>query len=176
MLICDEAHRLKTIASKTTLALKGFKDTQVRLALTGTALQNSFQELWCLFDWCNPDALGSKKVFKKSVTEPILTGQVFGATVSQVGKARLCAERFQLLIKPMFLRRTKAIIKDQLPTKTDMVVFAAPSQLQREVWECPRLPFPWSAERFSLRRQAFNRMSFLICRPFLHFCCSSKVM
>lgn len=132
--ICDEAHRLKSNSSKTTQALKGFPGGGVRIALTGTALQNSFQELWCLFDWCNPDCLGNAKLFRKQVTDPILKGQSFKASVEAVGRARVCAERFQRLIQPMFLRRTKEIIKDQLPSKTDMVVFAAPSQLQRDVY------------------------------------------
>ena len=36
--------------SEVTVALKGFTCKR-RIGLTGTALQNSMKELWCLLDW-----------------------------------------------------------------------------------------------------------------------------
>ena len=36
-----------------------------RIGLTGTALQNKYEELWCLLDWANPGCLGSCKHFQR---------------------------------------------------------------------------------------------------------------
>ena len=37
----------------------------IRIALTGTAIQNSYMELWTLLDWANPSSVGSETSGKR---------------------------------------------------------------------------------------------------------------
>ena len=59
--IVDEVHRLKEAKAKVTQALKRLKCRR-RIGLTGTLLQNKYEELWCVLDWANPGCLGSQQV------------------------------------------------------------------------------------------------------------------
>lgn len=54
VLMVDEAHRLKNDDSLLYKALKGF-DTNHRLLITGTPLQNSLKELWALLHFIMPE-------------------------------------------------------------------------------------------------------------------------
>jgi SNF2 family DNA or RNA helicase len=37
----------------------------MRIGLTGTAIQNSYEELWTLLDWANPGSVGTVREWKK---------------------------------------------------------------------------------------------------------------
>lgn len=105
--ICDEAQRLKTPGTLVTLAAKKLK-ANFRVACTGTPVENSLTDLWCLFDFIQPGLLGSLEEFVRLYRRPIECG-----TAEQ--KAALA--RLQQLIKPQTLRRTKADIAAELPKK-----------------------------------------------------------
>ncbi|TDL26985.1 hypothetical protein BD410DRAFT_836072 [Rickenella mellea] len=128
----DEAHKVKNPHSKITSAFNQFK-CQVRFGLTGTAIQNSYLELWTILDWSNPRSLGSLKQWKGYVMKPLVTGQSSSATPEEKAKGKIVALALRDKILPkVFLRRTKDIIRAQLPTKTDEVVFCplTPKQIQ----------------------------------------------
>ena len=59
--IVDEVHRLKEPSAKVTKALKRLKCRR-RIGLTGTLLQNKYDEMWCVLDWANPGCLESQQV------------------------------------------------------------------------------------------------------------------
>ena len=56
--ICDEAQRIKTPGTLVTLAAKKLK-ADFRIACTGTPVENSLSDLWCLFDFVQPGLLGA---------------------------------------------------------------------------------------------------------------------
>ncbi|KIK94177.1 hypothetical protein PAXRUDRAFT_784462 [Paxillus rubicundulus Ve08.2h10] len=122
-IIVDEVHRVKNPRSKITLAYNQFECMR-RFGLTGTAIQNSYNELWTIVDWTNPGKLGTSKQWKGYVVKPLTVGQSATATEEERTKALTVAiiVRDKLLPK-FFKRRTKDIIKHQLPAKTDEVVF-----------------------------------------------------
>ncbi|MBZ3869028.1 DNA repair and recombination protein RAD54B [Sciurus carolinensis] len=71
LLICDEGHRLKNSAIKTTSALISLS-CEKRIILTGTPVQNDLQEFFALIDFVNPGILGSLSSYRKIYEEPII--------------------------------------------------------------------------------------------------------
>ncbi|KAF9264581.1 hypothetical protein L218DRAFT_230270 [Marasmius fiardii PR-910] len=119
----DEVHRLKNPSSKLAQAYHRFECVR-RFGLTGTAIQNSYDEMWTILDWTNSGHLGTLKQWKKCVTKPLQVGQSTSSTEEERAKALEVAMILKNKLLPrFFLRRTKDIIKDQLPKKTDQVVF-----------------------------------------------------
>jgi TATA-binding protein-associated factor len=60
--ILDEGHLIKSSKSKLSRAIRQVRAAH-RLILTGTPIQNSVCELWCLFDFLLPGYLGTEKQF-----------------------------------------------------------------------------------------------------------------
>lgn len=106
-LICDEAQRIKTPGTLVTLAAKKLK-ADFRIACTGTPVENSLADLWCLFDLVQPGLLGALEEFGKTYRRPIECD-----TEEQKGALK----RLQTAIAPQTLRRTKADIAADLPLK-----------------------------------------------------------
>ncbi|KAH8114900.1 P-loop containing nucleoside triphosphate hydrolase protein [Phellopilus nigrolimitatus] len=123
VIFVDEAHKLKNPTSKITLAFNEFK-CKVRFGLTGTAIQNKYDELWTLLDWSSPGRLGTLKMFKTCVSKPLAVGQSANASEQERAIAKAVAKIFVAKLLPsFFLRRTKDLIRHQLPKKIDEVVF-----------------------------------------------------
>lgn len=106
-LILDESQMIKNPSSLQSKAVKELNADQ-RIALSGTPLENNTQELWSLFDFLNPDFLGTRKWFRTNFSIPI-----------EVGKVEAKARTLKTLISPMVLRRNKDVVSEELPTKTE---------------------------------------------------------
>ena len=109
-IVIDEAHTIKnhlSISAKSVFSLKG----KNRLALSGTPIQNNLSELWSLFNFLNPGYLGSYDFFKEYFVSKI-----------EREKDPNIANSLRKLINPFLLRRTKKIIANELPEKTEMVL------------------------------------------------------
>ncbi|XP_077601135.1 DNA excision repair protein ERCC-6-like 2 isoform X1 [Stigmatopora nigra] len=130
----DEAHKIKNPNSQITQAMKGLK-CQIRFGLTGTILQNNLEELWCVMDWAVPGCLGSLGHFKNKVSDPIERGQRHSATKRDLATARKTVRDLVKSISYYFLRRTKTLIKDQLPKKVDRVVYCSLTDFQQMVYQ-----------------------------------------
>ena len=104
--VLDEAQTVKNPAAGITKRIRGIRARQ-RLALTGTPIENSLQELWSLYDWLIPGLLGNRKSFAKHYRTPI-------EKEGDRAKQRLLSTR----IKPFLLRRTKEEVAAELPEKT----------------------------------------------------------
>ncbi|MDE5824753.1 MAG: SNF2 helicase associated domain-containing protein, partial [Lachnospiraceae bacterium] len=68
--VIDEAQYIK---NHTTAAAKAVKviNSQMRIALTGTPIENRLSELWSIFDYLMPGFLYSYEVFKRDIETPI---------------------------------------------------------------------------------------------------------
>lgn len=104
--VLDEAQAVKNPASAVSKRIREIRARQ-RLALTGTPLENSLQELWALYDWLVPGLLGNRKKFTADFRTPIET---HGDRVRQ----RLLSRR----LKPFLMRRTKEEVAPELPERT----------------------------------------------------------
>ena len=133
--IADECHQIKGRRSETTQAMNEI-NALCRIGLTGTAIQNSYDELWTLLNWTNPGKFGPITTWKTSISDPLKMGQSHNATVYELSKARKTAKALvENLLPQFFLRRMKSIIADQLPKKSDRVVFCPLTPTQSEAYE-----------------------------------------
>ena len=134
MVVVDECHKIKEKNSGTTRALKSLSCLK-RIGLTGTALQNKYEELWCLLDWANPGCLGSLEHFKAEFSLPMIRGFRQDASSDELSEAQIKQEEFNAQKQHWMIRRTKAEYGDKLPAKSDQVIFCGLSSFQREVFK-----------------------------------------
>lgn len=72
--VADECHQIKERSSQITQAMDQV-NALCRIGLTGTAIQNKYEELWTLLNWTNPGRFGALFEWKTSISEPLRTGQ-----------------------------------------------------------------------------------------------------
>jgi SNF2 family DNA or RNA helicase len=109
LVVADEAQHIKNATSSTARNLRTI-DSQCRVALTGTPVENNLTELWAILDWATPGLLGSRGAFRKVWAAPI-----------ESGADPRVARRFAQLVEPFLLRRRKSDpgIAPELPAKTE---------------------------------------------------------
>jgi SNF2 family DNA or RNA helicase len=73
-IVADECHQLKERKSQTTQAMNEV-NALCRIGLTGTAIQNKYEELWTLLNWTNPGRFGPLSTWVSSISDPLRIGQ-----------------------------------------------------------------------------------------------------
>ncbi len=119
----DEAHTIKnrdTKMSQAAMTLKG----DMRVALTGTPLQNRLAEIWNIFQFINPGLLGSFQSFTDRFIIPIERD-------ADRNRQRL----LKRILSPFMLRRTKSDVLSELPEKTEITVRVELSDEERALYE-----------------------------------------
>jgi SNF2 family DNA or RNA helicase len=109
LVVADEAQHAKNPRSRTAKAIRQVKHG-VRIALTGTPVENNLSELWSIIDWSVPGLLGPLETFRRTIALPI-----------ERDGDRKATERLQRLVQPFLLRRTKTDegIAPELPSKIE---------------------------------------------------------
>lgn len=121
--ILDEAQAIKNSAAGQSRAVRRLQG-EVRIALTGTPVENHLGDLWSLFDFLNPGLLGGAARFRTFVK------QLETAETPHYAPLRR-------LVAPYILRRLKTdkrIIAD-LPEKTEMKVNCGLVPAQARLYE-----------------------------------------
>ncbi|MDB4990828.1 MAG: helicase, partial [Myxococcaceae bacterium] len=134
VVVLDEAQAIKnasTNRAKTAMELV----SNVRIALTGTPIENHLGELWSILSFVNPGLLGSSKNFEERFVRPI-----------QRDGDRQAAQLLRRIISPFVLRRRKSEVLDDLPEKTVVTLRVEPSTEERTLFA-------------ALREQAVARMA-----------------
>ncbi len=133
--VADECHALKDGRSETTQAMDEV-NALCRIGLTGTAIQNKYEELWTLLNWTNPGRFGTLSEWSNTITKPLTVGQSHDATPRQLSICRTTAKKLvENLLPDFFLRRMKTLIAHQLPKKSDKVVFCPLTSIQIDAYE-----------------------------------------
>ena len=115
--ILDEAQAIKNPLTKQTKEIKKLQ-TSMRIAMTGTPIENDLTNLWSLFDFLNKGLMGTSKEFKEYCK---------GLSEHPEGYGKL-----KLMISPFMLRRLKTdktIIAD-LPQKIETLDYVTLSKKQ----------------------------------------------
>lgn len=108
VMVCDEAQKIKNPNAMVTRAAKK-QNARLKIACTGTPVENTLADLWCLFDFVQPGLLGSLKDFGGKYRKPI---EAEGDAEAEARVAEL-----RELIEQQKLRRTKAEVAKDLPKK-----------------------------------------------------------
>lgn len=122
VLILDEAQAVKNAGTRQTKAVKAIP-ARIRIAMTGTPIENSLGDLWSLFDFLNQGMLGSAKEFGNLIK-----------SIEQDGQGYMPLKR---VVSPFILRRLKtdkSIITD-LPDKMEMKDYPGLSKKQIVLYE-----------------------------------------
>ncbi|XP_055631475.1 helicase domino isoform X2 [Toxorhynchites rutilus septentrionalis] len=128
-LILDEAQNIKNFKSQRWQLLLNFQ-TEQRLLLTGTPLQNNLMELWSLMHFLMPHVFQSHREFKEWFSNP-MTGMIEGN--SEYNETII--KRLHKVLRPFLLRRLKAEVEKQMPKKYEHVVMCRLSKRQRFLYD-----------------------------------------
>ncbi|ESP03752.1 hypothetical protein LOTGIDRAFT_110407, partial [Lottia gigantea] len=133
IVICDEGHRLKNTAIKTTSLIMSL-GTRKRIVLTGTPVQNDLQEFFSIVEFCNPNILGTSSAFRRVYEDPIVASRQPGSSREVVNLGEERGAELSRLTSMFILRRTQEINNQYLPPKVELVLFCKPSQFQLEIY------------------------------------------
>jgi len=122
-LILDESQNIKNPSSKSFKAVKALKG-KYRLTLSGTPVENTVGDLWTQMSFLNPGLLGSHTHFQTDYVIPI-----------EKKKDEEKARKLQAMIKPFVLRRTKDQVAQELPPKSEQILFCKMSEDQANYYE-----------------------------------------
>ncbi|MFT3887552.1 MAG: DEAD/DEAH box helicase [Arachnia sp.] len=120
--LLDEAQFVKNHASKAYQAVRKL-DAGVKIALTGTPLENNLMDLWSLLSITAPGLFPDPKAFTTAFRRPIEAGDTEALA------------RLHRRIRPLILRRTKAAVAAELPEKQEQVVPVELSPAHRRLYD-----------------------------------------
>lgn len=106
----DEAQKVKSPGTLVTNAVKALKST-FRVAMTGTPVENTLLDLWCIMDFCVPGLLGNAKEFAKKYQHPLKNEDT-----DLIALGNEIHERLGVY----FMRRLKADAAKDLPIKYEI--------------------------------------------------------
>jgi superfamily II DNA or RNA helicase len=126
VVVLDEAQAIKNAQTKRAQASLALQ-AGLRIALTGTPVENYLDELWSLFNFVNPGLLGSRDGFQRRFAVPIERDR------DPQARAALRA-----LLRPFLLRRTKAAVLSELPPRTEQTIQVEMGDAERAFYEALR--------------------------------------
>lgn len=122
--ILDEAGAIKNPGTKNAQAARELR-ARFRLALTGTPVENSVRELWSIFEFLVPGYLGGRQEFRERYESLLAAGS----------PPRAVLERLRYRVRPLLLRRTKALVAKELPEKIEQVRYCELGADQARLYE-----------------------------------------
>lgn len=157
--ILDEAQAVKNAATDSAKAVR-LVQSDHRLAMSGTPVENHLGELWSLFDFLNPGMLGRAAAFSDGTLR-----NPTPETRDLLAKA----------LRPYILRRTKAEVAKDLPAKTEQTIFCDLDPQQRRLYDELRDHYRASllkeVDEFGMKRSkiqvlaALTRLRQAACHP-----------
>lgn len=119
VLVVDEAHRLKSNQSKFFRLLAGY-NISYKLLLTGTPLQNNLEELFHLLNFLSKDKFNDLSAFQNEFADISKEDQV---------------KKLHEMLGPHMLRRLKADVLKNMPSKSEFIVRVELSPMQKKYYK-----------------------------------------
>ncbi len=164
--VLDELQAIKNVAAKATQLVCRL-DARHRLCLTGTPVENHLGELWSQFAFLLPGLLGDAKRFARVFRNPIEKRQ-------DGDRRAVLAAR----IKPFLLRRTKAVVAADLPSKSEIPIPLELAGPQRDLYETVRLAMHQKV-RDEVAAKGFARSHIVVLDALLKLrqvCCDPRLV
>lgn len=143
--ILDEAQMIKNPEAQVAQCAFSLQ-AKMKLALTGTPIENRWDDLWSLFYFLMPQLLGERKTF--------------AARVALLKKK----------LRPFILRRTKEVVAKDLPEKIEQTVWVDMEEPQRQFYEewlkKTKKGLTSASKRFEIL-EAILRLRQICCHPIL---------
>ncbi|MHA7861068.1 DEAD/DEAH box helicase [Tessaracoccus sp. Y36] len=120
--LLDEAQFVKNHMSKAYKAVRRLR-ARLKVALTGTPLENNLMDLWSLLSIAAPGLFPDPKAFTVAYRKPIENGN------------RDTLARLHRRTRPLILRRTKAAVAEELPDKQEQLVPVQLAPAHRRIYD-----------------------------------------
>ncbi|XP_039058884.1 ISWI chromatin-remodeling complex ATPase CHR11-like isoform X2 [Hibiscus syriacus] len=121
-IVIDEAHRIKNENSLLSKTMRLY-NTNYRLLITGTPLQNNLHELWALLNFLLPEIFSSAETFDQWF-------QISGENDEQE-----VVQQLHKVLRPFLLRRLKSDVEKGLPPKKETILKVGMSQMQKQYYK-----------------------------------------
>ncbi|KAJ3207817.1 swr1 complex component [Dinochytrium kinnereticum] len=139
-LVLDEAHNIKNFRSQKWQVLLTF-NSQRRLLLTGTPLQNNLMELWSLLYFLMPNGVANMmpagfatlKEFQEWFSRPV--DKVIEESKALDDETKATIQKLHTVLRPYILRRLKSEVEKQMPKKYEHVLTCRLSTRQRFLYD-----------------------------------------
>jgi non-specific serine/threonine protein kinase len=99
-------------------------NTEHKISLSGTPIENSLSDLWSQMQFINPGMLGSYSFFKENYLLPI---------ERYADEAAL--DHLKTLVEPFILRRRKEDVAKDLPPLSEQIEYVYMEKLQAQIYE-----------------------------------------
>ncbi len=164
LIVCDEAQRIKNHTTYSSHAVRALK-AKMRVALTGTPIENRLGDLWSIMDYAQPGYLGSYKYFRNKFETP-LEKSFQESSEDMEARVKEVETKLMQKIKPIYLRREKEdVLKGQLPGKHIHHREIELSQVQTQLYKEELYAFKSLQEKSPL--STLNRLILLCSHPLL---------
>lgn len=120
LIVLDEAQYIKNAHALKTKAVKDLH-SEIKLALTGTPIENSMLDLWSIFDFLMPNYLGNFSSFEKVFANNSDDKDVLNYVKRKVA--------------PFILKRTKEDVLKDLPPKSITPIMINMESEQRKIYD-----------------------------------------
>jgi SNF2 family DNA or RNA helicase len=121
--ILDESQYIKNPTSKIYQAVSEIQ-SDYRMVLTGTPIENSLSDLWAQMNFINNGMLGDFRFFNEAFIKPI-----------EKNRDEIQQEKLKRIISPFILRRTKQEVATDLPPLTQQTIYISMDDEQKSVYE-----------------------------------------
>lgn len=120
----DEAQKIKSPGTLVTNAAKALK-CNFKIAMTGTPVENSLLDLWCIMDFCVPGILGNAKAFAAQYQNPLKKEDTDIVALGNEVHDKLGV---------YFMRRLKKDAAKDLPDKIELKEKVLMPPVQKEIY------------------------------------------
>ncbi|MBO6300325.1 MAG: DEAD/DEAH box helicase [Lachnospiraceae bacterium] len=121
--IIDEAQYIKNHNTQASQSVR-LVESDFRLALTGTPIENHLSELWSIMDYLMPGFLYDHSGFQQNYEIPIVAGN-----------NPEIRERLRSMVHPFILRRMKKQVLKELPEKMEETIYIRLESEQKKLYQ-----------------------------------------